>query len=106
MSEIGEPHVSYIADFISGEEVKATPEEIEAVQVFTKQLFEDYGYPKSLIQTHPQYRVKVRPSDTRKEYPVDTQFSKTRERKMQMFILLLSANKKTEKMEGVSWKTI
>ena len=34
VSEIGEPHVSYIADFISGEEVKATPEEIEAVQSF------------------------------------------------------------------------
>ncbi len=61
----------YIYDYISGEEVKATPEEIEAVQVFSKILVEDYGYPKSCIQTHPQYRVKVRPSDTKKEYPVD-----------------------------------
>ena len=61
----------YLIDFISGQEVKATPEEVEAVQVFSKQLVEDYGYPKKYIQTHPQYRVKVRPSDTRKEYPVD-----------------------------------
>jgi len=61
----------YIIDFISGQEVKATPEEVEAVQVFAKQLVEDYGYPKSHIQTRPQFRVKVRPSDTRKEYPVD-----------------------------------
>lgn len=61
----------YTIDFISGQEVKATPEEIEAVQVFAKQLVEDYGYPKDHIQTRPQFRVKVRPSDTKKEYPVD-----------------------------------
>jgi len=61
----------YIIDFISGQEVKATPEEIEAVQVFAKQLVEDYGYPKDHIQTRPQFRVKVRPSDRKKEYPVD-----------------------------------
>ncbi len=61
----------YIIDFISGQEVKATLEEIEAVQVFAKQLVEDYGYPKDHIQTRPQFRVKVRPSDTKKEYPVD-----------------------------------
>jgi len=61
----------YIIDFISGQGVKATPEEIEAVQVFAKQLVEDYGYPKDHIQTRPQFRVKVRPSDTKKEYPVD-----------------------------------
>lgn len=61
----------YIIDYISGKEVKATPEEIEAVQVFSKQLVEDYGYPKKHIQTRPQFRVKARPSDTKKEYPVD-----------------------------------
>jgi len=61
----------YIIDFISGQEVKETPEEIEAVQVFARQLVEDYGYPKDHIQTRPQFRVKVRPSDTKKEYPVD-----------------------------------
>ena len=33
----------YIIDFISGEQVKATPEEKEAVQVFAHQLVEDYG---------------------------------------------------------------
>jgi len=58
-------------DFISGLEVQETPEEIEAVQVFAKQLVEDYNYPKEFIQTRPQYRVKVRPSDIKKEYPVD-----------------------------------
>jgi len=60
-----------IEDFISGRQVRATPEEVQAVQVFSRMLVEDYGYPKSHIQTHPQWRVKVRPSDTKKEYPVD-----------------------------------
>lgn len=61
----------YITDFISGMQIKATPEEIEAVQVFSKQLVDDYGYPKQCIQTRPQYRVKASPSDTSKTYPVD-----------------------------------
>lgn len=61
----------YIYDYISGEQVKASPEEVEATQVFSKILVEDYGYPKEYIQTRPQFHVKVRPSDTKKEYPVD-----------------------------------
>lgn len=61
----------YIWDYVSGEQVKATPEEVEAVQVFSRILVEDYDYPKELLHTRPQYRVKVRPSDTIKEYPVD-----------------------------------
>jgi type I restriction enzyme M protein len=60
-----------IIDYISGIEVNATPEEIESVQIFARQLVEDYGYPKTHILTRPQHRVKVRPSDTKKEYPVD-----------------------------------
>lgn len=44
---------------------------MDAVQVFSKILVEDYGYPKEYIQTRPQFRVKARPSDTKKEYPVD-----------------------------------
>lgn len=60
-----------VIDYITGKEVAAKPEEIEAVQPFVKSLVEDYGYPKSHIITHPQYRVKCRPSDTKKEYPVD-----------------------------------
>jgi len=61
----------YLLDYISGEQVKETPEEIEAVQVFSKVLVEDYGYSKKQIQTRPQYRVKANPSDTLKTYPVD-----------------------------------
>lgn len=68
MSEIQE---GYLADYISGSQVRSTPEEVEAVQPYAKKLVEDYGYPIANIVTHPQYRVKVRPSDVKKEYPVD-----------------------------------
>ncbi|MEL6297331.1 MAG: N-6 DNA methylase [Pseudomonadota bacterium] len=62
---------THVHDFISGEKVRITPEEIHAVQVFAKILVNDYGYPKDRLQTRPQWRVKVRPSDTKKEYPID-----------------------------------
>lgn len=65
------PKEGYLFDFISDTEVKATPEEVNAVQVFSKILVEDYNYPKSHIRTRPQFRVKARPSDLKKEYPVD-----------------------------------
>ena len=61
----------YIEDYISGEVVKATPEEVNAVQVYAKMLVSDYGYKKEQIQTRPQYRVKASPSDTEYRYPVD-----------------------------------
>ncbi len=83
MTTIHEPKEGYIFDHISGIEIKATPEEIQAVQVFSKQLVEDYGYPATLIQTRPQFRVKTSPSDEKKSYPVDiavfSDFSKQEE---------------------------
>ncbi|MCF3974929.1 MULTISPECIES: restriction endonuclease subunit M [Paracoccaceae] len=69
--EAGEKKEGYIKDFISGVSVRATPEEVQAVQVFSRVLVDDYGYPKSHMRTRPQWRVKVRPSDQKKEYPVD-----------------------------------
>ena len=56
-----------IIDYVSGTYVKGTAEEIEAVQPFSRKLVEDYGYPIENIMTHPQHRVKARPSDTKKE---------------------------------------
>ncbi|MDX9820650.1 MAG: hypothetical protein RBT20_01850, partial [Syntrophales bacterium] len=61
----------YLIDYISGKRVKDGPEERDAVQIFARMLVEDYGYPKLHIQTRPQHRVKVKPSDKKKEYPVD-----------------------------------
>jgi type I restriction enzyme M protein len=61
----------YIWDYISGRQVKATSEEVEAVQPFAKRLVEDFEYPKHRIITHPQYNVRRRPSDSAKSYPID-----------------------------------
>jgi type I restriction enzyme M protein len=58
----------YIEYFISGVPVRATPKELEVVQVFSRILVEDFSYPKENIQTRPQWRVKSRPSDIKKEY--------------------------------------
>lgn len=59
-----------IIDYVSGLEISASPEEVASTQVFSRILVEDYGYPKEMLQTRPQYRVKSSPSDPN-SYPVD-----------------------------------
>ncbi len=86
-----------IIDYISGTEVIATPEEIDAVQVFSKQLVEDYGYPKSDIKIRPQHRVKVRPSDTKKEYPVDIAVFSGSMKMDEMLYIVVECKKKNRK---------
>ncbi len=67
-----EAEEGFVLDFITGQPAKATPEETEAVQVFARRLVEDFGYPKNLITTRPQFRVRRRPSDSgTRGYPVD-----------------------------------
>lgn len=87
----------YIIDYISGLEIKATPEELDAVQVFTKQLVEDYSYPKEYIQTRPQFRVKVRPSDIKKEYPVDIAVFSNDEKQEDDIYIIIECKKKNRK---------
>lgn len=94
MSEL---KTGYIFDFISGEQVKSTPEEVEAVQVFARQLVEDYGYPKEHIQTRPQFRVKVRPSDTKKEYPVDIAIFPNSKKQEDDIYIIVECKKKNRK---------
>lgn len=60
-----------LTDYITGESVRSTPEEREAVQVMLRRLVEDYDYPKSRIQSHPQHRVRRTPSDASGSFPVD-----------------------------------
>jgi len=86
----------YIIDFISGQEIKATPEEVDAVQVFAKQLLEDYEYPKNHIQTRPQYRVKQRPSGG-KEFPVDIAVFKSINHGFDNEYIIIECKKKNRK---------
>jgi type I restriction enzyme M protein len=87
----------YIVDYISEKIVKDGPEEREAVQVFSRMLVEDYGYPKTHIQTRPQYRVKARPSDTKKEYPVDIAIFPNDKKNDQEVYIVIECKKKNRK---------
>lgn len=92
-----QPKEGYIIDYISGTQVKVSPEELEATQVFSKILVEDYGYPKTQIQTRPQFHVKVRPSDTKKEYPVDIAVFSDTEKTDDSIYLIVECKKKNRK---------
>ena len=72
----------YIRDFISNKLVKAGAEEVESVQIFSRLLVDDFGYKKTQIQTHPQFRVRKRPSDETVHggYPVDIAVFKDEQR--------------------------
>lgn len=97
MSEEQKPKEGYLFDYISGQEIKATPEEIEAVQVYSKILVEDYEYPKDVLQTRPQFRVKVRPSDTKKEYPIDIAVFENNKKNEDDLKIIVECKKKTRK---------
>jgi len=86
-----------IVDYITGLEVSSSTEEVDSVQVFARQLVEDYGYSKSQIQTHPQFRVKARPSDTKKEYPVDIAVFADSAKKEENVFIIVECKKKNRK---------
>ena len=90
----------HVLDYVSGQPVKVTAEEVEAVQVFSRRLVEDYGYPKTRIQTRPQYRVRVRPSDEEKSYPVDIAVFSSDAKTEDTLYMIVECKKKTRK-DGV-----
>lgn len=97
-SEKPEVPAGFLVDFITQQPVRATPEETEAVQVFAQRLVEDFGYPKKVITTRPQFRVRPRPSETRgRGYPVDIAvFSSERKLEDEAYILV-ECKRKTRK---------
>ncbi len=95
------PKEGCLIDFISGNEVKATPEEVEATQVFSKRLVQEYSYKVSQIQTHPQYHVRRHPSDEiKREWPVDIAIFNSESRIESDLIGIVECKKKTRK-EGI-----
>lgn len=86
----------FLVDFISGKTVRATPEEVEAVQVFARRLVEELGYPKDLIQTRPQFRVRARPSgESARGYPVDIAVFKNKHRLEDEAYIVVECKRKT-----------
>lgn len=91
--------VDKIIDYVSGQEVNATPEEVNAVQPFSRILVEDYNYPKEMLKTHPQMRVKSSPSDP-KGYPIDIAvFDKDADGNT--YLKMVVENKKPERRDGI-----
>lgn len=84
----------YIHDYISGVEVKATAEEVDAVQVFSRRLVEDLGYARAQIQTRPQHRVRRSPGDEKKSYPVDIAVFATATRVDEQLQIIVECKKK------------
>ncbi|HEY2009833.1 MAG TPA: N-6 DNA methylase [Rhizomicrobium sp.] len=87
----------YLRDFISGMRVKATPEEVQATQVFSRRLVDDFGYPAKHIITRPQYRVSRRPSETKKSYPVDIAVFSNARKSDDDCIIIVECKSETEK---------
>lgn len=96
--EAGSP--KHLIDYISGLRVRATREEREAVQVFARRLVEDFGYPKGRIQTHPQFRVRLRPSDEGRSFPVDIAVFSSNDH-VEGNLILVVEGKAPEKTKGV-----
>src|ERR1700674_4210418 len=96
----GEESVGCLFDYISGKQVKATPEEKEAVQIFSRRLVEDFGYEKTQIATHPQYRVSRSPSDEAKSYPIDIAVFSS-EKKTDDSLFLIIECKEPKREDGV-----
>lgn len=97
-SELSEiPAEGTLIDFISELPVRATREEYETVQVFARRLVEDFGYHKAQIQTRPQFRVRSRPSDEARAYPVDIAVFKDAEKIEDHLFMVVECKKKTSK---------
>ena len=89
----------YVVDYVSRQRVRATPEELDAVQVFSQRLVEDFDYPIEVLQTRPQFRVRMRPSDERKSYPVDIAVFRSA-KKVESELYLIVECKKKNRTEG------
>lgn len=98
--EQNEKKDNVIWDFVSGNQVKATPEEIEAVQPFSKRLVQDFHYTKEQIITHPQFRIRKSPSDESKSYPVDIAVFKNN-RKTEDNLLMIVECKQKKREDGI-----
>jgi len=58
----------HVTDPITGQEVRTTPERVEAKLIFAERLLNEYGYSKEQIQTFPEFyiqkgSIKIGPAD-------------------------------------------
>lgn len=91
------PSLGTLVDFVSGMVVRATPEEVEAVQVISKRLVDDYGYAKACLRTRPQFRVRHAPSDTKRAYPIDIAVFRNESRREDDLYIIVECKRKARK---------
>lgn len=84
-----------LVDYVSRARVRATPEELGATQPFSRSLVEDYQYPVDHLQTRPQHRVKARPSDNSRSYPVDIAVFQDSAKRDEDLYIIVEAKKPT-----------
>lgn len=89
-----------VLDFVSGTPVRATPEEVEAVQVFARRLVEDFDYPIAHLRTRPQWRVRHTPSGSGRSYPVDIAVFSTPQHHDDELFMVIECKRQNRK-EGV-----
>ena len=99
-TEDAKGHQGEIQDFVSMHWVKATPEEKDAVQGLRPSPCRGLRSTQDQIQTRPQHRVRVRPSDEeRASYPVDIAvFSSVRKTEDELFMVVEC--KKKDRKDG------
>lgn len=90
-----------VIDYVSGDRVRATPEEIEAVQVMARRLVEDYGYPKTHLRTRPQWRVRHSPSGSGRSYPLDIAVFSSPDHREDNLAIVVECKRRTRK-DGVN----
>ncbi len=88
------PKEGYIFDFVTNKEIKATPEELDAIQPFQKKLVKELNYSKKLIQTRPQYYIK---KGTQKIGPVDIAVFETPKKTPDNLYIIVECKSKTRK---------
>jgi len=92
------PREGYVNDYISGKEVKATPEEIEARQPFERILVQEFGYSKKQIQTVPQFYIT---KGSQRIGPVDIAIFRD-ERKLPDDLYIIVETKRLTRADGLS----
>jgi len=74
---------------------RRTSGESKVVEELKERLIKELGYPEECIQTEPQYRIPLRPSD-RTGYPVDIAVFRN-SRKADSDLVLIGECKKTNR---------
>ena len=87
----------YVRDPVSGQEVKVTPERVEAKLIFAERLIGEYGYPRHEIQTFPEFYIQ---KGSTKIGPADIVVFKNNKKTFDNIYLIVETKRK-DKKDGI-----